>query len=39
MGESAGYNREVCIDKMEFDDNGAIKKVIPTLTGIKPIKQ
>lgn len=39
MGESAGYNREVCIDKMEFDETGAIKKVIPTLAGIKPIKQ
>jgi len=31
MGKDAGYNREVCIDKLEFDKNGAIKKVIPTI--------
>lgn len=37
MGDAAGYNREVCIDKLEFDQNGAIKKVIPTLKGIKVI--
>lgn len=35
MGESAGYNREVCIDKMEFDADGNIKIVKPTLKGIK----
>ena len=35
MGESAGYNREVCIDKMEFDAEGNIKVVKPTLKGIK----
>ncbi|RYD76465.1 MAG: beta-xylosidase, partial [Sphingobacteriales bacterium] len=38
MGNAAGYNREVCIDKLEFDADGNIKKVIPTLTGIKPVK-
>lgn len=38
MGNSAGYNREVCIDKLEFDADGNIKKVIPTLNGIKPVK-
>lgn len=37
MGDAAGYNREVCIDRMEFDEKGDIKKVIPTLEGIKPI--
>lgn len=31
MGESAGYHREVCIDKLEFDDDGTIKKIAPTL--------
>ncbi|NLB42397.1 MAG: family 43 glycosylhydrolase, partial [Clostridiales bacterium] len=31
MGESAGFHREVCIDKMEFNDDGSIKKVIPTI--------
>ncbi|WP_113654670.1 family 43 glycosylhydrolase [Pedobacter namyangjuensis] len=38
MGDAAGYNREVCIDKMEFNADGSIKKVTPTLTGIKPVK-
>jgi len=36
MGESAGYNREVCIDKMEFNADGTIKPVIPTIKGIEP---
>lgn len=31
MGWPAGYHREVCIDKLEFDENGNIKPVIPTL--------
>ena len=31
MGEAAGYHREVCIDKMEFNEDGSIRKVIPTL--------
>ncbi|WP_321478979.1 family 43 glycosylhydrolase [uncultured Bacteroides sp.] len=30
MGDSAGFHREVCIDKMEFDHEGNIQKVIPT---------
>jgi len=30
MGEAAGYHREVCIDRMEFDENGGIKPVVPT---------
>ena len=38
MGDAAGYNREVCIDKMEFNPDGSIKKVVPTLKGITPIK-
>jgi GH43 family beta-xylosidase len=37
MGDAAGYNREVCIDKMEFDDKGLIKQVTPTHEGIKPV--
>lgn len=37
MGSAAGYNREVCIDKMEFNTDGTIKPVIPTVNGIKPI--
>ena len=31
MGLSGGYNREVCIDKMEFNEDGTINPVIPTL--------
>jgi arabinoxylan arabinofuranohydrolase len=38
MGEAAGYNREVCIDKMEFNEDGSIKKVTPTVDGVKKIK-
>jgi arabinoxylan arabinofuranohydrolase len=37
-GQAAGYNREVCIDKMEFNADGSIKQVTPTLQGIQPIK-
>jgi hypothetical protein len=29
-----GFNREVCIDKLEFNTDGTIKTVIPTLAGI-----
>lgn len=35
MGDAAGYNRETCIDKMEFNADGTIKPVIPTLEGLK----
>ncbi|HEU4901519.1 MAG TPA: family 43 glycosylhydrolase [Flavisolibacter sp.] len=37
MGNAAGYNREVCIDKMEFNADGTIKQVRPTQEGIKPV--
>lgn len=30
MGDAAGFHREVCIDRMFFDENGNIKKVIVT---------
>jgi arabinoxylan arabinofuranohydrolase len=39
MGDAAGFNREVCIDKMEFDKYGAILFITPTHEGIKPIKK
>ncbi|HEY0609071.1 MAG TPA: family 43 glycosylhydrolase, partial [Chitinophaga sp.] len=35
MGEAAGYNREVCIDKLEFDKDGHIVPVRPTHRGVK----
>jgi len=38
MGGDAGFNREVCIDKMEFNADGTIKQVVPTHEGIKPVK-
>ncbi len=38
MGSAAGYNREVCIDKMEFNSDGSIKKVVPTIAGIQKLK-
>lgn len=31
MGLSGGYNRETCIDKMEFNADGTIRPVKPTL--------
>lgn len=39
MGEDAGYNREVCIDKMEFNADGSIKPVTPTHTSVKALKK
>jgi arabinoxylan arabinofuranohydrolase len=37
MGRAAGYNREVCIDKMEFNSDGSIKLVKPTHAGVNAI--
>ena len=37
MGDAAGYNRELCIDKLTFDSKGNIITVTPTLEGIQPI--
>ena len=28
MGRAAGYHREVCLDKLEFNEDGTIKEVI-----------
>jgi arabinoxylan arabinofuranohydrolase len=38
MGRAAGFNREVCIDRMEFNADGGIKQVKPTHEGVKPIQ-
>ena len=35
MGRAAGFHREVCIDKLSFDEDGSIIKAIPTLKGIQ----
>jgi len=37
QGDSAGYFREVCIDKLEFNTDGSVKKVQPTVKGIAPV--
>lgn len=37
MGDAAGFNREVCIDKMEFNADGSIQSVRPTQKGISPV--
>jgi arabinoxylan arabinofuranohydrolase len=34
MGDAAGYHREVCMDRLEFNADGSIKRVIPTVKGI-----
>lgn len=36
MGRAAGYHREVCIDRLEFEADGRIRRVEPTLSGIQP---
>jgi hypothetical protein len=38
MGEAAGYNREVCIDKLVFRADGSIQETIPTHKGVAPIR-
>jgi arabinoxylan arabinofuranohydrolase len=38
MGDAGGFHREVCIDKLEFNQDGTIKQVIPTHAGINPVK-
>ncbi|WP_210463550.1 family 43 glycosylhydrolase [Rufibacter roseolus] len=38
MGDAAGFNREVAIDKMEFNADGTIKPVKPTHGGVKPLR-
>lgn len=38
MGPAAGYNREVCIDKLEFNEDGSIKPVVPTHEGIGAVQ-
>jgi hypothetical protein len=37
QGDSAGYFRETCIDKLEFNADGSVKKVVPTVKGIDPV--
>lgn len=38
MGDSAGFHREVCIDRLDFNADGSIKTTVPTHKGIEPLK-
>lgn len=38
MGDSAGFHREVCIDKLDFNADGSIQAVVPTHKGIVGVK-
>jgi arabinoxylan arabinofuranohydrolase len=38
MADAAGYNRELCIDRLEFNEDGSIREVIPTHKGITAVK-
>lgn len=37
IDNSPGVHREVCIDKLEFNADGTIKRVVPTNEGISPV--
>ena len=37
LNDSPGVHREVCVDKLTFDDQGRINRVTPTRQGIEPI--
>ena len=37
LNDGPGYHREVCIDKLEFNEDGTIKQVTPTHKGIDPV--
>jgi arabinoxylan arabinofuranohydrolase len=38
MGDDAGFHREVCLDKLEFNADGSLKPVKPTHAGIQPVR-
>ncbi len=33
-----GFHRQVCIDRMHFNEDGTIRPVVPTHEGVKPVK-
>jgi len=37
MGEEAGFHREVCIDRLVFNEDGSIARTQPTLEGVNSI--
>ncbi len=34
MGGAAGYHREVCIDELNFNEDGTIRRTTPTINGL-----
>ena len=34
-----GFHRQVCIDRMYFNEDGTIRRVIPTQEGVAPVKK
>ena len=38
LNETAGNNRETCIDKMEFNKDGTIKPVQMTFKGVRKVR-
>ena len=37
--KESGIHREVCIDRMYFNEDGTIRRVIPTQEGVAPVKK
>lgn len=37
LKDGPGYHREVCIDRLNFNEDGTIEPVIPTHQGIEPV--
>ncbi len=37
INDGPGYHREVCIDKLEFNEDGTIKQTTPTAEGIQAV--
>lgn len=38
LDDGGPFRRSVCIDKLEYDENGLIKKVVRTTTGVPAVK-
>ena len=38
LEDGGPFRRSVCVDKLEYDENGKIKKVVRTTTGVPEVK-
>ena len=38
LSNGPGYHREVCVDRLTFNDDGTIQRVTPTNRGIDPVQ-